>query len=406
MHIPLRRCKGLLVAAYLAFNINTCIKTIQEGVLQDEFSGFAAPSAMVCVMLLIGIALSYLLVQFLLFDSLCLAGRSRPLRSDFFELPAQIHVMVLLLMVAQMWFQLSTGSGIAGSAEKTDSPLRYLIYGIPIDMIALIYLAAADDRRLYKANIAVYLLSSLARGWSSGLLFLVCIAAIRSKGIRISMRMLLTVGLTVVVVAPLILVLRFVTRDSALQIADVDAVLDLVLDGQNLYLYILGFVSDRLQHFTSVAHLFESRDVIGAALDAGEIRPFFLNGPWPYSLASVFGHQLAPELNWWLTVQAFGLDEDAVGYAVHVGMIGWPVVAPSLLAVYVLYIGGLGWASIQLSRAIGSKAVLDLTWLLWFLFLMNGWYGAFFSYLLGLVFVRLSQMSVRSHPRRLFVPQN
>ncbi len=398
MDIPLRRCKWLLVGSYLAFNVNTCVKTIQEGVLQDEFTGFAAPSALTCALLLIGIVLSYLLVQFSLFDTLCRAGRSRPLRGEFPELPTQIPVMVMLLMVAQMWFQLSTGSGIAGSAEKTDNPLRYLIYGIPIDMITLIYLAAAANRRLYKANIAVYLLSSLARGWSSGLLFLLCIAAIRGKGIRISMRMLLIMALTVAVIAPIILVLRFVVRDSAIQISDIDALLDLVLDGQNLYLYIFGFVSDRLQHFTSVAHLFESRDLIGAALDAGEIRPFFLNGPWPYSIASAFGYQLAPELNWWLTVQAFGLDEEAVGYAVHVGMIGWLIVAPSLLPGYVVYIGGLGWASVQLSRAIGSKAVLDLTWLLWFLFLMNGWYGAFFSYLLGLGFVRLSQMSVRQPP--------
>ncbi len=399
MHIPLHQCKALLVAAYVAFNVNTCVKTIREGVLQDEFTGFAAPSATACVLLLIGVALSYFLVQFSLFDSLCRVGRFKPLRSDSVHLPARIHVMVMLLMLSQLAFQLSTGSGVAGSAEKTDNPLRYFIYAIPIDMIALIYLAAADDRRLYKANVAVYLLSSLARGWSSGLLFLLCIAAIRGRGIKVSMRALLTVAVTVVVVAPLILVLRFVVRDSAIQIADIEVLLDLVLDGQNLYLYILGFVSDRLQHFTLVAHLFENREIIGAALDAGEIRPFYLNGPWPYSIAGAFGHQLAPELNWWLTVQAFGLDEDAVAYAVHVGMIGWPIVAPSLLAVYVLYIGGLGLASIQLSRAIGSRAVLDLTWLLWLLFLMNGWYGAFFSYLLGLVFVRLSQTSVRPRPR-------
>ena len=82
-------------------------------------------------------------------------------------------------------------------------------------------------------------------------------------------------------------------------------------------------------------------------------------------------------------------------------MIGWPIAAPSLLLIYIAYIGGLGLISVMVSRAIGIRAVVELTWLIWLLFLMNGWYGAFVAYVLGLFMARLVQLAPKFiRPRR------
>ena len=199
-------------------------------------------------------------------------------------------------------------------------------------------------------------------------------------------------------IAPLILLLRFLVREDNTGISDVLYYTDLALDGRNVYAYILGFAVDRLQHFTSVAHILENRATIGAAFGAVEIRPFFLDGTYFAPLVAIFARPLPLELNSWLTAHFHGLDFDAVAYNTQLGIVGWPLVAPALLPMYLLYVGATGLASVLLSRAIGSRNVIELTWLMWLLFLMNGWFGAFVSYLVALLFFRLLQLASHRHP--------
>lgn len=397
MKIPLRYCQFLLVAGYVSFNVIAYAESATSGELSGDFTGFRAPTPATGMALLTAIALSYLLVMFPVFDVFRRIGRFRRPQPDAAGQPTTVHLLVMLLLVFQMLFALDTGVGTAGTFARTDNPLRFIIYIIPIDLVSLIYLAAADNRRLYKANLAIYLLSSLSRGWSFGIVFLLMIAAIRSSGVRLTLPRLLGAIAFFALIAPLILLLRFLVREDSAGISDVLSYTDLALDGRNVYAYILGFAADRLQHFTSVAHILENRATIGTAFGAGEIRPFFLDGTYFAPLAAIFGRPLPLELNSWLTAHFHGLDFDAVAYNTHLGIVGWPLVAPALLPVYLLYVGALGLGSVLLSRAIGSRNVIELTWVMWLLFLMNGWFGAFVSHLVALLFFRLLQLASHRH---------
>ena len=369
MNIPLRHCQFLLVAGYVSFNVAAYADSVATGMLSGDFAGFRAPSVSAGLLLVVAVALSYALVMFPMFDGLRRVGRFKQARSGSVKQPTSIHWLVLLLSVFQLLFALSTGVGVAGTFAKTDNPLRFIIYIVPIDLLALIYLAVSDNGKLYKANLAVYLLSSLTRGWSFGLAFLLGIAVIRSNGVRITLSRLLAWLMFLAIVAPVILWLRFFVREDGVDVSEVLYYTDLVLDGRNVYLYILGFVAERLQHFTSVAHIFVNREVISAAVAAGEIRPFYFDGTIVPPLAALLGQKIPLELNSWLTAYYHGLDFEAVAYNTHIGFIGRPILEPALLPVYVAFVAGLGLGSLLLSRAIGSKFVIELTWLMWMLFL-------------------------------------
>jgi hypothetical protein len=397
MKIPLRHCQVLLVAGYISLNLVAFAAATTSGVLSGDFIGFQAPSLATGAALAAAIGLSYLLVMFPLFDAFRHVGRLRRPRLDAASQPATVHLLVMALLLFQMLFAIATGVGTAGTFARTDSPLRFIVYVVPIDLVALIYFAAADNRRLYKTNLAIYLVSSLVRGWSFGIVFLLAIAAIRVGGIKLTPgRVLVAIGVFAVV-APLILLLRFFVREGGVDIgvAELLAYADLALDGSNVYLYILGFAADRLQHFTSVAHILENRATIAAAFDTGGFRPFFFDGTYFAPIAALVGQPLPLELNSWMTAHFHGIDFDAVAYNTHLGLIGWPIAVPLLLPVYLIYVGGLGLLSVLVSRATGSRAVIELTWLMWLLFLMNGWFGAFVSYLVALMFFRLLQLAAR-----------
>jgi|CXWL01.1.fsa_nt_gi hypothetical protein len=400
MKLSLRHCRFLLVAGYLAFNLAAYVETVNTGVLSGDFAGVRAPAGLTGLVLLLFVALSYVVVLFPLFDWMRGVGRIGDAGRNTGTRQLAADVFVLLLSAFQLVFALDTGVGVAGEFARSDNPLRFIIYIIPIDFVAMIYLAAADNGRLYKANFGLYLVSSLARGWSSGILFLLLIALIRSNGLRLTPARLLGGFTFVAVVAPLILVFRFLVRDESVELLEILSHMDVLLDGRNLYLFILGFLSDRLQQFMVVAYIFENRGVIGAALNAGEIRPFFLDGTFFPALAGLLGRTPAPELNSWLTAHFYGTDFDAISYNVHVSFIGWPILAPELLPIYVLFVCGLGLGSMLLSRALGSAPVVELTWMMWLLLLVNGWFGAFVNYLVALAFVRLGQLAMRRMSRR------
>lgn len=406
MKIPLRHCQYLLVAGYLSFNAIAFAASAYSGVLSGDFIGFTAPAVATGLALLALITLSYLFVLFPMFGACRHVGRfSRP-RLDAASQPTKVHLLVMALLLFQLLFGIATDVGTAGAFARTDNPLRFIVYIVPIDLVALVYLAAADNRRLYKANVALYLVSSLTRGWSFGIVFLLAIAAIRVGGVKFTLgRTLVALGFFAVA-APLILMLRFLVREvgGGVGVAELFEYAELALDGSNLYLYILGFAADRLQHFTSVAHILENRATIAAAFDAGEFRPFFLDGTYFAPLAALAGRPLPLELNSWMTAHFHGLDFDAVAYNTHLGIAGWPIAVPALLPVYLLYVGGLGMFSVLVSRATGSRAVIELTWLMWLLFLMNGWFGAFVSYLVALLLFRLLQLSARRRRPRATWP--
>lgn len=391
MNLRLRHCQLLLVGAYISFNAIAYAGSVDSGVLSGDFAGFHAPAKDTGLVLLLVDALSYGLLLFPVFDGLRHFGRFRQARRGAIKLPQRIHVLVLLLQVFQLLFTLGTGVGTAGVFVQSDNPLRFIIYIIPIDLVAFIYLATADNNKTYKINFVTYLASSLTRGSSFGIVLLLAIATIRSNGMRLTLSRLLAWTVFLAITIPIILALRFFVREGADELSGITNLLDLARGDQNIYLYILGFLGDRLQHFTSMAYIFENRDAIATALTAGEIRPFFLDGTYFAPVAALFGHQLPLELNSWLTASYYGLDFKAVAYNTQFSLINWPMIAPGLLPVYLCFLGALGLCSMLMSRAIGSTFVVELTWLMWLFFLMNGWFGVFISYLAALLFFRSLQ---------------
>jgi hypothetical protein len=130
----------------------------------------------------------------------------------------------------------------------------------------------------------------------------------------------------------------------------------------------------------------------------GAIRPVLFDGPYFTVVYTLFGISPPFELNAMLTATFLGLNPAIEGYNTHSGLIGWFILFPEFAPVFLVYLLALGLASVHLARRLGGRLALNVTWLMWLVLLMNGWFGGFVSFVVALGCVLLLQVPlVRRH---------
>src|SRR5690606_21646589 len=110
----------------------------------------------------------------------------------------------------------STGLSVAGTFSRPDSPLRFIFYFLPIEYLSLIYLVLSHNIYWVAINGALYLGSSLGRGWSGGILLiaLVMLARHSVSGRRIQTLLLVAAAGILAAATPLIFATRALIRQQ------------------------------------------------------------------------------------------------------------------------------------------------------------------------------------------------
>lgn len=410
---PTRSVKHLFVASYVFANLYAYVSLAASGEFGGELAGFPVPSASAGALLVAGVVLSYVVVLFPAFNFL--RRRLRAIRLENYDVSYGngLHLAVLVLQLFLLGYALYIGN-VAGRIVHTSSPLRLILYFLPIDYLALVYLTLSRDSKFFRVNGFVYLVTTVLRGLSSGFLFLLMVLLLRLQPkTRLAGRTLLFLCILPLAL-PLVYVLRFYFRYLRIGATEVatgeptqwsDVLLYFGVEGSSasflgLVGYSVGAFLDRLQQFSFVAMELTNRDEILSSIQAGSTRLFLFDGPFFTAVYRLLGLDVPLELNSSLRAILFPwFDPYVVGYDVHTGFIGWIVIMPAIVPLYLLYVTILGVASILLSRSLGNSRVIGLTWFMWFLLLMNGWFGAFILYLVSLIVFILLERFVSSRAK-------
>jgi hypothetical protein len=155
-----------------------------------------------------------------------------------------------------------------------------------------------------------------------------------------------------------------------------------------IYLGAFRSLFQRLQHFSSVAALWDNIDLMRNGIESGFVRPYYLDGPFGLAILRIFGIPDGYELNTALISTLLGTDPTESSYATHIGILGWLIVGFEHTPFYLIYLAILMFLSVTLVRYSQSEGIRELNWLTWIILLMHGWFGAFTSYLVaGYIFV-------------------
>lgn len=405
--------RPLFVGVYVLANLFAFGLSTMRGTIGGDFAGFPAPNTFEGFALVSAIASTYLLVLFPIFDGVCRWTRSRQTSLAPVEAQPHLHIGVLLLQIFLLTYSLTSEIGMAGRIVKSDNPIRFLVYFIPIDYIALIYIGIARATRIYKVNLLLYVASNVVRGWSSVFLFLFFVLLIRTRLLsRMTTLRWLGLGLLVLLTLPLAFGLRFYFRDYGGELTQASDVLALLQATENesgpfdIFLVLFGALIDRLQHYSSVVveytYLLQIRNLVSD----GSIRPFIFDGPYFSAIYALLGTRVPFELNSMLTATFLGLDPSIEGYNTHSGLLGWLIITPEFAPLFLAYVLALGTTSTYLAQRLRSRWALDVTWLMWLILLMNGWFGGFVTFLVALGCVNLLQLGFVRKPTKSVQPRS
>jgi hypothetical protein len=323
----------------------------------------------------------------------------------------------VFLIVAQagfMAFNVAFGVNIAGSGTaRVDSALGLIWIFLPVDTLFLIYYAVARDNKYFRANLAVYILSNVIRGWLGIFLFIIFLEMCRNFPLKkIKWKFAIPFVCVVLAVYPILLNLKWLFRAAAS--SDVSIVDGIGGVAQSLsaedYLQIIsaGFMQivGRLQLTSSVEEVIRYSSQLQHAYELGLFKPFWLEGIHGIAFDRLAYGENRPALGVAFTaIGEFSGDFDVGSWNTNTGWVGWFFVVPALGPIFVIYSCALAYLSLFMAKNIGMNKLLEnLVWLSWLLYLMPGWLGAFVAFIYALFVFLVLKILFSLVPRISLLP--
>ncbi len=210
----------------------------------------------------------------------------------------RIGGFLILLQIGFIMFNLTTGVNIAGAGHiKTDSYFSVFWILIYADRLFFIYYGLYRDNKYFYPNLFIWLLSNLLRGWAGVfliVLFFEWCRAYRKK--KITMIRLTLLVIAVLTLYPLLALLKFMIRSSALTGMTFSAIQEgLVATYTGVdYFSLIGdglfHIISRLQLTSYLVEVMHQSDLFKKAFSNGEFAPFWMEGFHGIVYDRVLGH--------------------------------------------------------------------------------------------------------------------
>ena len=381
----LKICHLLLLNIYILSNIVASVVSFTTGELGGDFAGFNTPSFLAILTIILGIVASFILVMIVSFNFF-----SRMTRTEITSFESEpprliLSLFVLIIQSAYLIYSVYYNAGIAGLISKNESLAKYFFYVLSADFLFLFYFASSSSSKFVIFNTMIFVVSNVLRGWASWYLYLGWLIVIKIVWKRrVSFKMIAISAVAGIALMPIVLFLKIFFRLSA---AGVDYSEILSILGLE-YVDLLDIYSDsfmqlfqRLQHFSSIAVIWNNLEIFRDQLSSGVVKIFFLEGFIGLFLNHFFSVSGVNELNTIVISILQNTDMLESGSATHIGIIGWMIVAYEYIPFYLCYLIFLMLLSHVLVKYSRSKEVSELNWLIWLLLLMHGWFGALTNFL-------------------------
>jgi len=406
----------LLLVLYVAVNIAAAIIIFNTGELLGDAAGRQLYKEEALLWATVLTVSSYLIILGPLFNAISKIKVKQPdWGQKDVELGARIGKLLFLLQAGFMAFNLLTGLNIAGSGNiRTESSLSFFWVLMPVDALFLIYYGTYRESRHFYPNILIYIVSNLLRGWTGFFMFILFIEWCRAaRAKKLSMPLVISIGLVVVLLYPMLSNLKWIIRAST----TIELTMDGLMEGfvalfdsadyiQLVWSGLLHLIS-RLQSVSLVVETMRMSDFLQAEFAKGLIQPFWKEGLH----GIVYDRLFSSEKVWPIGIKfteyeyEYGLFE--VGdWNVSIGYVGWFFIAPFLVPFYLLYTMLLGVVSFLLIKKIGmTELSKDVLWYAWLVYMLAPWPAAFVGFIYSLlVFLAIKRVllimpMVRFFPR-------
>ncbi|AXC85533.1 hypothetical protein DOE57_09505 [Salmonella enterica subsp. salamae serovar 56:b:[1,5]] len=381
MELKKNNTRILVFFLYLTVNIIAFILSCVQGYILVENYSFSfnvdngALGFAYVIFSLLFITLLYIFFTFLL----------RPYNEHinitrFYE-NKKISISIFSIQTLFIVFNLYYGLNVAGAGEDVNiapSLLRYFFVIFNPDILFLIYACTNINNQLYKVNCCAYFVSTLIRGWSGGVLFLLFIFLCRSDKINLKLILLFIICL---LFAPFIMEIKWLIRSNTFDYNNIISEFDY---GKSLGQF-LEYLVYRLQQVTNVIYLIDRVEHISILYQDNTLVPYWGEFIGLKNLYQLYYPQAIP-LGQWL---GSSIENSLVSWNSNPGLAGWFII----LTNYSLFYGGLFilitvtaiFFNVYFSIIIGRGCITGFSYILCILYLFPGWMGMYFNLIFYLI---------------------
>lgn len=402
--------RSLWLVLYLACNVVAAAIMLVSGENMGDVAMAPVPGPRVVLGALLCVLVSYALILGPLFSFLARGVSS--VRKVSIADPAELNRMgliVLALQVAFFAFNEVYGVNVAGSRGKSaDTPLSMFWVFVPIDAIFLIYFSLSGSSKYKGLNLAVWVLSSLVRGWAGIFVFLLYFWVVRSMRAGKLTVVRFAASMAVALIAfPVISNLKWIVRAGELSNGSAFEVIAKVAervsaeDYSNLVIEGGVKLVERIQVVSVLSEVIEQRELLRREFYKGGFQPFWSEGLHGIIYDRLAGNQRAVPLGVYFTNfinTAFSFEQG--DWNVNTSYVAWLVVLPSAAVGYIFYTFMLCAISVGIGRKIeNGEQFMDVVWLAWLIYLLPPWWTTFVQFIYAMVVFYLLRGFIRKVPR-------
>lgn len=304
-----------------------------------------------------------------------------------------VGVLLLILQIAHIFFFVSTGTGVAGSTNRSEGSLSVFFVLVNVDLLLILYYGFYRDSRVVFLNLLVGVASNLLRGWNGILIIIIFMESCRlMRAGKLRLWHLATAAFFGAVGFPIVYLLKWQVRGS-LSNGIGDAGITQLMAGVVANLTktdlidvvkaaFLGLFA-RLQIVSNVIGVMQNTHKLSQDVSIGVINPFWREGFVGLVLDRLSGTRTS-DLGVGLAQIIDPLS--LINWNSNPGYVAWFFVSPWYIAQYILYTTVLCFLSVYLVRKVtGTTTALDMVWFVWFLYLIPGWIATFSMFLFCII---------------------
>ena len=292
--------------------------------------------------------------------------------------------LLFILQLSYLIYNYYFDANIAGVVNSDEGKLKYLFYIFQSDFVFIAVSVGLLSNRWFTANSLLYLASTLIRGWMGGVLILFVVIFCRFYPIKLNANRaiaLLVAVILLVAALPFIIELKWSIRDGA-ELSSIFA--NVVEFGYIDYIiHSLTYVVNRFQHIGHVTLLVENSLGMNAALNAGDFRPYWLDGLPQQLILKIMGGELYT-LDRYMVATFF--ESDNLAANTNPGVAGWLYVLRGDSVWLLAYLGAITIPAYLFIMRNGSVKYLTLIACFSLVYLWHGWIGAYINMLLYILF--------------------
>lgn len=279
--------------------------------------------------------------------------------------------ILLIYQVFYIMLAVFFGFGVVGREDINTSGIIFsLVAFFSADTIFFIIGSQLKSNKMFRINLAIYLVSSIVRGWLGGFLIAVFIYLCRKKYVIITIKSLfiyIFIAMAVFLASPMLIDLKFAIRDE----------LKLDLDFTNYsekIEFAMDYLLSRFQHVGHIYIILGKEDYYYEQYINSEIRSFFLEGNFQYSIYN----KLVGLKN--ISFAEFLVRDEFNGnWNTNTGLVGWYFILKERILIFIIYWVTLIIITFKLIYRYATKELFLVISVFMIIYLYHGWLSAFFN---------------------------